>query len=294
MKTQLTLQNETPHSIKTFAYSHVLDPSHIGCIFCRKTEEGNDLLFDYSHRDNHGLLTDLSMKILLLCECVPDGMVVFFPSFAFLQSFLRFLHVKQFYSSMNNLKQIFVENQEKDVFAAYTKHVKQEKKGGLLFAVVGGKLSEGINFSDELGRSIVMVGLPFPNKTDVVLQEKMKYLEQQQIGLGKEFYQNLCIKAVNQAIGRAFRHKEDWAVVVFMDIRYSRQEIRSGLTQWIEKQGCFCDSNIVLKQSLSSFFSRFWIVCFNKTRYEKSISFFHAGQTASNSFVSSRRFSNIG
>ena len=137
------------------------------------------------------------------------------------------------------------------------RHVKQEKKGGLLFAVVGGKLSEGINFSDELGRSIVMVGLPFPNNTDVVLQEKMKYLEQQRVGLGKEYYQNLCIKAVNQAIGRAFRHKEDWAVVVFMDIRYSKQEIRTGLTQWIEKQGYICDSNIVLKQSLSSFFSRF-------------------------------------
>lgn len=84
--------------------------------------------------------------------------------------------------------------------------------GALLFAVVGAKLSEGLNFSDELARAVVLVGLPFANLGSVELKERMKYvteLEKQQENkpkqgardAGQELYENLCMKAVNQSIG---------------------------------------------------------------------------------------------
>ncbi|KAK2491208.1 hypothetical protein MC885_014481 [Smutsia gigantea] len=111
--------------------------------------------------------------------------------------------------------------------------------GALLFSVVGGKMSEGINFSDNLGRCVVMVGMPYPNITSPELQEKMAYLDQTlprapgQAPRGKALVENLCMKAVNQSIGRAIRHQKDFASIVLLDQRYARPPILAKLPAWI-------------------------------------------------------------
>ena len=108
-----------------------------------------------------------------------------------------------------------------------------------LFSVVGGKMSEGINFGDDLGRCVVMVGLPFPNSNSPELREKMAYLNETvafapgEKRPGQVHYENLCMKAVNQSIGRAIRHKEDYATLLLLDHRYARPEIKAQLPGWI-------------------------------------------------------------
>lgn len=67
-------------------------------------------------------------------------------------------------------------------------------------------MSEGINFSDDLGRCVVMVGMPYPNIKSPELQEKMAYLNQTlprtqgQPLPGTVLIENLCMKAINQSI----------------------------------------------------------------------------------------------
>ena len=106
--------------------------------------------------------------------------------------------------------------------------------------MVGGKLSEGINFSDALGRCIVritlasltsnimadtehpallqvMVGMPYPNPYDPELLERQRFAVAQAAGqerAGRDYYERLCMRAVNQCIGRAIRHKDDYASIV--------------------------------------------------------------------------------
>ena len=90
------------------------------------------------------------------------------------------------------------------------------KKGGAtLFAVIGAKLSEGLNFADDLARCVVIVGLPYANLGSPELVERMKYAkgleearsdasfvrEKGMKDAGAELYENMCMNAVNQSIG---------------------------------------------------------------------------------------------
>ena len=122
--------------------------------------------------------------------------------------------------------------------------------GSILFAVVGAKLSEGINFSDRLARAVVMVGMPFPNSQSAELIERMNYVRQllpkaardsmkasaATSDPGHALYLSLCLKAVNQSIGRAIRHQNDFASLILLDKRYGRKEIKDGLPGWIREQ----------------------------------------------------------
>lgn len=47
--------------------------------------------------------------------------------------------------------------------------------GGLLMAVCRGKVSEGIDFADHHARTVVLVGIPFPNVKDPKVNLKKNY-----------------------------------------------------------------------------------------------------------------------
>jgi chromosome transmission fidelity protein 1 len=67
---------------------------------------------------------------------------------------------------------------------------------------------------------VVLIGLPYPNRSDPILREKLHYLEMKNgKGAGQQYYETLCMRAVNQAIGRAIRHKNDYAAIVLIDTR---------------------------------------------------------------------------
>jgi len=129
------------------------------------------------------------------------------------------------------------------VLGAYSSAVASGNgRGALLFAVIGGSLSEGINFSDSLGRGVVVVGLPFPNPHSAEWKAKVQYISSKAFSNGqdgkaaaRDFYENACMRAVNQCVGRAIRHKNDYAAILMMDRRYGAQRIQAKLPGWIRK-----------------------------------------------------------
>lgn len=196
------------------------------------------------------------MVLQNICNVIPAGIVCFFTSYDYMDQFYKYLCDSNALAKIQMKKKIFKEartgGQTEKMLADFAKTIKNCRKsmvdgptGALMLSVIGGKLSEGLNFSDDLGRCVCVVGLPFPNRTNPELAEKMKYLDEmagKQVKSGAtgsyssaEYYENLCMKAVNQCIGRAIRHINDYAAVLLIDDRYGSTRIQQKLPEWIRK-----------------------------------------------------------
>lgn len=42
---------------------------------------------------------------------------------------------------------------------------------------------------------------------------------------GREYFEDLCMKAVNQCIGRVIRHRGDWAAILLADQRWTAGDL---------------------------------------------------------------------
>ncbi|KAG7758995.1 hypothetical protein KL911_000132 [Ogataea haglerorum] len=233
--------------IRYFSCDHIIPASNLD-VYPVKSRQGVEFEFSFDKRNDKKMINALGDAILEMVAAVPDGMVVFFPSYKYLDQLVDLWKNSGHYHRINQVKTIYTESRENvvdNVLQNYSQCI-LERSGAVLFAVVGGKMSEGINFSDELARAVAMVGLPFPNLMSGDLIAKRKYVESKTIEMGgsredavanaREFYENICMKAVNQSVGRAIRNIRDYSVIYLIDVRYGRPHIQQKLSGWIKKR----------------------------------------------------------
>jgi len=250
-----------PTQITTLSCGHVIPSSNLLAWTLSRGPTGQEFNFTFSNRNNGTMIDELGRAMLNICTIVPDGIVVFFPSYAYLSTILTHWSLTptpsqpSLLSRLLSKKALFQESKDtasETVLQEYAQAI-DAGKGGLLLSVVGGKMSEGINFSDALGRCVLIVGLPYPNIGSASIQAKMEYIEsstrERLLAQGKgkaeterkakeegrEWYENACMRAVNQSIGRAIRHKADYAAVVMVDARFSGERVKGKLPGWIRE-----------------------------------------------------------
>ena len=65
----------------------------------------------------------------------------------------------------------------------------------------------------------------------------------------------MCSKAVNQSVGRAIRHANDYAAILLVDQRFSRPSQQNLLPDWIKKHSVVCQNFGQAVGALGKFFS---------------------------------------
>jgi len=246
------LFSEVPSDrIKLFSCGHVVPSQNLLPICLSSGPAGLAFDFRYTSRDDLSLIDEAGRLVENLCRQVPDGMVCFFGSYAYEEKVFDRWQQTGALGRIRDKKKVFreprtggdVERVLNDYRLAIQSNISPQAStcatgGAIILSVVGGKLSEGLNFSDGLGRCIIVFGLPFPNIQDPILQQKQKYFDERaalnaNCITGREYVHNLCMKAVNQSIGRAIRHANDYAVIILADQRYCQESNLRKLPKWI-------------------------------------------------------------
>jgi DNA excision repair protein ERCC-2 len=169
----------------------------------------------------------IAKRIEEIFEKIPGNVACFFPSYEVLKNVIRYINNKEVLVQRENMNSKEIQN--------LLEQLKKSKKV-LLFGVMGGSLSEGVDYPENILKGIIVVGIPL-EKPNLETTARINFYEKKFGSKGKDYAYIIpaIIRAV-QAAGRAIRSEKDKAVIVFMDKRYKWRMYSSILEQFEVKQ----------------------------------------------------------
>lgn len=167
--------------------------------------------------------------ITSICNEFPKNTIVFFPSYNTMTTFRK----NGEYPGMS--RTLLVEDQEMtqgalmDLVARFRQG--SSRNGSTLFSVMGGRISEGMDFPAEELEIAVIVGIPYPRPS--ARQRGLQNYYENKFGKGFEYTVHApAARKLLQAIGRLIRDENDRGVAVILDKRAPRfQEFLPGITE---------------------------------------------------------------
>ncbi|XP_039117490.1 regulator of telomere elongation helicase 1 homolog isoform X1 [Dioscorea cayenensis subsp. rotundata] len=234
---------------------HVISPSQIWVGVVPSGPSSYTFNSSYRNRDSLDYKQELGNAIVNFARIVPDGLLVFFPSYYLMDQCLdcwkNMNHAsstdfKTIWERICKNKKPVIEPKQSALFQHAIEDFEaklrdRSNSGAIFFAVCRGKVSEGLDFADHAGRAVVITGMPFSMKTDPKIRLKRDYLDQHALSqkghskvlTGEEWYVQQATRAVNQAVGRVIRHRHDYGAIIFCDERFTRQSHQCQMSYWL-------------------------------------------------------------
>ncbi|KAI8485458.1 Regulator of telomere elongation helicase 1 [Branchiostoma belcheri] len=242
---------------------HVIERHQVWLGMVTKGPDGVKLNSSYENRNSTDYINSLGNAIVNFARIVPNGLLVFFPSYPVMNKCLEVWQESGVSNRISQYKTMVVEPRGKTQFVEameqfYDKINDPTLNGAAFFAVCRGKVSEGLDFADINGRAVVITGLPFPPRMDPKVVLKMAFLDEGKNaakGLtGRQWYRQQASRAVNQAIGRVIRHRQDYGAILLCDHRFTYADARAQLPSWVRPYATTYNTFGQAIKDLTSFF----------------------------------------
>ncbi|KFY15977.1 hypothetical protein V492_01652 [Pseudogymnoascus sp. VKM F-4246] len=196
---------------------------------------------------NYGnLLTEFS-------KITPDGMVVFFPSYLYMESIISMWQGMGILDEVWKYKLILVETpdaQETSLALETYRTACCNGRGAILLCVARGKVSEGIDFDHQYGRTVLCIGVPFQYTESRILKARLEFLRETYRIRENDFLSFDAMRHASQCLGRVLRGKDDYGIMVLADRRFMKK--RGQLPSWINNAVMDSDTNLSIDMAVSS------------------------------------------
>ncbi|KAM0928809.1 hypothetical protein ACQ4PT_002001 [Festuca glaucescens] len=261
---------------------HVISPDQIWVGVVPVGPSGHPLNSSYRTRETEKYKQELGTVIVNFARIVPDGLLVFFPSYSMMDKCIDYwknrnhehsVDENTIWQRMCKYKQPVIEPRQSSNFPNaiedYAAKLRDSStSGAIFFAVCRGKVSEGLDFADRAGRAVIVTGMPFSTPTDPKVRLKREYLDKRdyldkmatpsnknsKVLTGEEWYVQQAARAVNQAVGRVIRHRHDYGAIIYCDERFVWSNYQSQMSYWLKPYiKCYSKYGEIV-QTLTRFF----------------------------------------
>ncbi len=156
-----------------------------------------------------------------ICNNFPHNTMVFFPSFNIMSMFRRNENLSNFTRCVYFEEQKMSQSALMDLVSDFKEHGNNDSDGAALFSVMGGRISEGMDFPAEELEIALIIGIPYPKPT--ARQRALQQYYDVKFRKGWEYIVEApTARKLMQSIGRLIRDEKDRGVAVILDKRAPR------------------------------------------------------------------------
>lgn len=204
-------------------------------------------------RNDPSIVRNYGSMLVEFSKITPDGMVVFFPSYLYMESIISMWQTMGILDEVWKHKLILVETpdaQETSLALETYRKACSNGRGAILLSVARGKVSEGIDFDHHYGRTVLMIGIPFQYTESRILKARLEFLRENYQIRENDFLSFDAMRHAAQCLGRVLRGKDDYGVMVLADRRFSRK--RNQLPKWISQGLSDADLNLSTDMAIAN------------------------------------------